>query len=128
MGDGESVVERNTQAVTGSFRELGIAPQLVSSKDWYEKSFSRAGDWDAWVWSTVMERPYGHRKPIFSAFVLMNPRVGKANAAIADLALQNRRVVFHWDNDQVHRVSKLRQVSDSWKDGWEPVRAQGVQR
>lgn len=121
MNDDESLVERNTQAIGGAFRELGIEPTLVSSKDWYEQKFASCGDWEAWVWHTVMEKPYGHRQPIFAAFVLTSNRIGKANAGVADLALQNRRVVFRWHRDQIHRVSKLRQVSDSWKDGWEPV-------
>lgn len=121
MGHDEALIERATQGVAGAFQDLGIEPELIESRAWYAESFARAGDWDAWVWATVMEKPYGSRKPTFAAFVLMSDRVGKANAGIALLALQNRRPVFCWDGQTVRRVSKLRKVSDSWKDGWQPV-------
>lgn len=111
-----------TPEVQAAFARLGVGPRLVSSKTWYAETFSNSGDWDGWVWKTVLEKPYGVRLHHFEGFVVFSS-LGKANANVVSLALANHRPVFHYNGKDIKRVKAVTQVSDSWKDGWIPVAA-----
>lgn len=93
--------------------------ELVDSKAWYQKHFEIAGSWDAWIWSTVCERPYGGRPSHFDAYVVAIPFLGKANAGIVRLALEKKRVVLSWQKGNLGRVQDLVTLDDNnWKTGW----------
>lgn len=94
-------------------------PRLIDSAHWYEEKFGTAGNWDSWVWETVTGRDYETRKPHFDGYVVIGDRLGKAGAAIVDLALRNNRAVLGWSDDVLRQVTALRVIDpEDMSTGW----------
>ncbi len=104
-----------------SLSRLGLADVTLSdSGSWFRERFQQTGDWDSWVWETVNGIDYITRKPNFDGFVVTTDQLGKANAGIVSLALQNKRAVLAYDEDRpLRKVTELH-VDDptNWTEGW----------
>lgn len=71
--------------------------ELQDSKTWYRENFDRCGNYDSWIWDTVCGKEYGTRAPYFHGYILArDTTLGRANAAISELALNNGKPVLFW--------------------------------
>lgn len=109
------------RAATQIAATLGLPgePHITDSIDWYQEKFGTAGNWDSWVWETVTGRDYETRKPHFDGFVVFGDRIGKAGAAIVDLALRNAKAVIFWSDGHLAHVRGVTVVdSEDMARGW----------
>lgn len=98
----------------------GVKIEVVSSTEWYEKTFEACASWSDWIWKSVVEVDYASRKPQFAGFIVCTKSLGRANAGIVDLALkQNRAVLAISDDDRLVVVTGLRTDDpEDWMGGW----------
>lgn len=104
-----------------SLSRLGLADVTLSdSGSWFRERFQQTGDWDSWVWETVNGIDYISRKYNFDGFVVTSDQLGKANAGIVSLALQNKRAVLAYDEDRpLRKVTELHADDPTnWTEGW----------
>jgi hypothetical protein len=99
---------------------LGHRFTILDSAFWYKKRFDTCGDWQSWIWDAVTGKDYHTRQPHFSGFIVCTPRLGRANAEIARLALTNRMSVLYWSpSSGLSLVKSVTTINeDSWVDGW----------
>lgn len=110
-----------TQAAAQIAAALGLPrePHITDSAAWFQEAFGKAGNWDSWVWETVTGRDYDTRKLHFDGFVVFGDRLGKAGAAIVELALRNSRAVMSWHDGTLLQVRGLVVVDDQdMSRGW----------
>lgn len=97
----------------------GIAARCVSAGDWFQKTFSKHGNWDSWIWETVHGKDYMTRAPHFHGFLVYGREVGRATANIVKTALQSGRVVLAHVDDSLYSVTDVAERdSNRWSDGW----------
>lgn len=98
---------------------LGVQVEITDSQTWYSQRFATSGNWDAWIWDTVLSRDYSTRKPFFDGFVVCEELLGRAGAGIVSLALRNQRLVLHWkDQALIQNVVGVDPVGSDWKSGF----------
>lgn len=68
--------------------------EVMDSVSWHKEQFTTSGNWESWIWDTVTGKDYSTREPHFSGFLVYGERLGRANAAIVDLALRAKRAVL----------------------------------
>ena len=110
--------------------QLGLASaEVVDSSAWYRQEFSRCGDWDSWIWNTVTGKDYNTRKPHFTAFIVCEEQLGRANAQIIDLAVRNQRVVLFCQKDTPLKEVDGAEAEDpeNWKAGWKVKLGRNIQ-
>lgn len=113
--------ESAVRDVGRAFASLGLDQvELVGSADWYRAQFPRSGTWEAWIWDTVNGKDYQTRRAHFAGYVVCETTVGRANAGILRLALQQRYPAFLWqDQERLQKVTGLNQEqADNWQAGW----------
>jgi len=114
-------IERALDTARVALQEgLSLSAELVDSRDWYHRQFSRSGDWGAWIWETVTGKDYSTRLPHFRGFIICQEELGKANAQIVELALRNGRAVLLCQRGEAPRIvhSVTERDSQDWKYGW----------
>lgn len=99
---------------------LDVTTSLLDSRTWHEREFARCGGWDSWAWETVNGKDFSTRKSFFDGFVVGQTVIGRANAQIIHLALEQRRVVLFCAIERpLGIVTQLITVdSERWIDGW----------
>jgi len=93
---------------------------LTDSGAWFRERFQQSGDWDSWMWETVNGIDYVTRQHYFDGFVVTADQLGKANAGIASLALQNKRAVLAYSEDRpLKKVTEIHADDPTnWTEGW----------
>lgn len=101
-------------------QQLGLkTPEVIDSFAWYRDAFARCGTWESWIWETVCGRDYGTRERHFDGFVVIGERLGRAGAAIADLAVRSNRAVLSLKGQKLDSVQRVLQVDPTdMVTGW----------
>lgn len=117
--------ERQIEAVSSDIQAalMKFSPRtyiMTDSAAWYREKFASSGSWESWIFETVAGRDYHTRRPNFDGFVVATTTMGKANASICSLALQNDRAVLAWQEDQPLRLVTSINLDnpDDWANGW----------
>lgn len=100
--------------------QLGLSEVLITdSGTWYKQSFDTAGNWDSWIWETVLGRDYETRDRHFSGFVVYGDRLGRATAGVCNLALRSDRAVLVFDGQRLGKVTSVVTVDqENMVSGW----------
>ena len=101
-------------AICSTFLDLGISVIVTDSMKWYREKFAASGNWDSWVWDTVLGRDYSTRSRYFDGFVVVSQKLGRVSANIAILALRNDIFVLSWSEDKLFLITKFIPKADSW--------------
>lgn len=93
--------------------------EVVLGRVDYDLNFKRCGSWDGWAQDVVKRQDYVTRDPVYGAIVVTNRYVGRATAAIVGHALRERRPIFVLEHLELLPIRQIRQLSESFRDGWE---------
>jgi len=122
VGRGQTPQQRKGELsnLEQTFAQMGLGAEIVDSASWYKDFFSRCGDWDSWIWETVVGKDYITRQPRFGCFVVCQTPMGRANAGISRLALRSGTPVLLWkDQAALEKVTEVVETDEAdWGAKW----------
>lgn len=92
---------------------------VTTTVEAYNTFFKDVGSWEAWVREMVNGVDYISQEDHYTNYLCIDMTIGKGNSMLVEKILENGKPCNFYNEGELFPVTGVRQVGESWVDGFE---------